>query len=167
MTPAPALSHPDAEFHFETLANGRRRLRIEPKRPIFVSRSTVETSYPDELIAAIVATKAAGSVCDEIARDEDPAYVESTLRRDIFALFSEPELRGRRILDVGCGSGASTAILHRMLPDAEIWGVELDESLLRIARLRALHHGFSPERLMLAPHGNTLPSGLGPFDFVS
>jgi trans-aconitate 2-methyltransferase len=40
----------------------------------------------------------------------------------------------RRIIDLGCGPGNSTAVLHRRWPDAEITGLDSDEEMLRTAR---------------------------------
>ena len=74
--------------------------------------------------------------------------------------------RGKRVLDFGCGSGASTMVLNRILGGAEICGVELDANLLRIAKARAHHYGLPGERLLLSPDGLTLPTGLGTFDVV-
>lgn len=39
----------------------------------------------------------------------------------------------RRIIDLGCGPGNSTAVLHRRWPDAEITGLDSDEEMLRAA----------------------------------
>jgi trans-aconitate 2-methyltransferase len=40
----------------------------------------------------------------------------------------------RRIIDLGCGPGNSTAVLHRRWPEAEITGLDSDEEMLRAAR---------------------------------
>jgi trans-aconitate 2-methyltransferase len=40
----------------------------------------------------------------------------------------------RRVIDLGCGPGNSTAVLHRSWPDAEITGLDSDEEMLRAAR---------------------------------
>jgi ubiquinone biosynthesis O-methyltransferase len=46
-----------------------------------------------------------------------------------------PDLRGRRILDFGCGAGLDCINLARL--GASVTGMEIDETLLRIATLRA------------------------------
>ena len=51
-----------------------------------------------------------------------------------------PELRPRRILDLGCGAGMSTLPLADAWPDAEIFAVDLAAPMLRYA------HGRSPRR---------------------
>jgi 2-polyprenyl-3-methyl-5-hydroxy-6-metoxy-1,4-benzoquinol methylase len=45
-------------------------------------------------------------------------------------------LPGAAIADVGCGSGLSTIALARMFPDAEVHGVDLDQTAIAAARRR-------------------------------
>jgi len=160
---------PDADVRVEPCdgENKLHKITVTAKSPsLFISRRQVVTSYPEELILLILGIKGPGYLCDEIARDEDPAYVATSLKQDILSFVPAEDFRGKRILDFGCGSGASTMILNRMLNGAEIHGVELDPKLLSIARARATHYGTDPERLRLAPDGNTLPGNLGTFDTV-
>jgi SAM-dependent methyltransferase len=162
-----SLSHIDASFVLEPQADGRRRLTVVPNKPgHYVRRSSVITSYPDDLLARILSNKGVAYLCDEIARDQDPAYVLAELDRDLLAYVSSEELKGRRILDFGCGAGASTMILQRLFPEAQVYGVELDPDLLSIAHARARFYGFPETRLMLSPGPTELPSELGQFDFV-
>src|SRR3984957_18859724 len=44
--------------------------------------------------------------------------------------------RGARLLDAGCGTGASTAALLAAAPEAEIGGVDASEGMLREARAK-------------------------------
>jgi len=41
------------------------------------------------------------------------------------------DLRGKRILDVGCGKGRFARIFHEEEPDAELWGLDISEEMLR------------------------------------
>ena len=41
------------------------------------------------------------------------------------------ELRGRRILDVGCGKGRFARIFKEAEPEVEIWGLDISEAMLR------------------------------------
>jgi SAM-dependent methyltransferase len=157
----------DADVLIEPSANGSRTLLVRPKSPaLYVTRRSVVTRYPDDLILLILDVKGPGAICDEIAREEDPDYVQASLELYILSFLPAKDFVGKRVLDFGCGSGASTMILNRMLPGAEIFGVELDANLLRIARARARHYGLPGDRLMLSPDGVTLPTGLGTFDVV-
>ena len=44
--------------------------------------------------------------------------------------------RGKRILELGCGNGSTTRLLAAILPEAEIVGLDLSASYLRVARER-------------------------------
>jgi SAM-dependent methyltransferase len=161
------LRHPDAELQIELLPDKRKLLTIKSSRPaLYVARKSVTTSYPDELIELILTIKGPSHVCDEIARDEDPDYVRLSLETDLLAYIPHTYLSNRRILDFGCGSGASTMVLHRLFPQATIIGIELDPQLLSIAKARARHYAFPEGQLLQSPSGTEIPNGLGLVDCI-
>jgi malonyl-CoA O-methyltransferase len=41
------------------------------------------------------------------------------------------DLTGRRVLDIGCGKGRFARVLKERYPEAEIWGLDLSEEMLR------------------------------------
>ena len=98
------------------------------------------TAYPLELIREILNVKGAGWLCDEIKRDEDPDYLERAFSRQLLAFVDPAALVGKRILDFGCGSGASSLVLSRLFPDSEIIGTEFNAAFARLARMRVAHH---------------------------
>ena len=159
------MQHQNGELFVEPLANGLRRLRVSPRDPNFyVQRSEIVTAYPEWLIEQILENKGLAYICDEIARDEDPNYLE--LVKQLLCYFDESQLNGKHILDFGCGSGASTMQLYRRFPRSSIIGVELDSGALHIARSRASFYRFPKENLKQSPRGTELPSDLGMFDLV-
>ena len=118
------------------------------------------------LIEQIIAIKGVDYLCDEICRETDPAYVRADVEGDLAAYFADGDFDGLRILDFGCGSGASTMILSRMYPNSEIVGVELDEKHLEIARHRLEFYGYKNVSFYSSPSGNELPPDIGKFDVV-
>jgi glycosyltransferase involved in cell wall biosynthesis len=161
------LVHPEARIKIEPLWNGRRRVTVEPNEAVmFVPRRSTDTEYPDELIQAILEAKGPAYLCDEILRDESPTYVQAFLERDLFAYRSPEWFIGRRLLDFGCGAGASTLCLAKLFPRSEIVGVELDPSLVELARRRSRHYGYTHARIVRSPSALELPVGLGVFDAV-
>jgi 2-polyprenyl-3-methyl-5-hydroxy-6-metoxy-1,4-benzoquinol methylase len=154
-----------APLRIQQLPSGKRRISFDEGMELFGAPAAWETAYPRPLIEAIYETKGP-YVCDEIMRDEDPRYVENSLRNDVFSYVPPQKFDGARLLDFGCGSGASSMVLSRLLPRCEIVGVELEERLLRLAELRARYLGKGAVRFLQSPAPDRLPAGLGTFDYV-
>jgi len=49
---------------------------------------------------------------------------------------------GHRVLDVGCGTGTLTLLIKRKQPAAEVFGLDGDPKVLKIARAKALREGM-------------------------
>lgn len=161
------LPHELAVVRIEPRGDGRRRIDVEPHDPaLFVHSRTCVTSYSPRLIERLLEVKGPSWLCDEIRREEDPSYVARSLNFVIQPHVEEQALNGKRLLDFGCGSGASTSILARTFPRASVVGVELEEDLLSIARLRAEHYALENVEFVRSPSGDRLPDNLGSFDFV-
>jgi 2-polyprenyl-3-methyl-5-hydroxy-6-metoxy-1,4-benzoquinol methylase len=156
---------PTGSMIIETLPDGRNRVSVRPAPGHAVVRKHWTTSYPVALIREIFSAKGL-YVCDEIMREEDPRYVERYLQKEVLSYLPAAAFAGKRILDFGCGSGASSVVLSRLLPPCKIVGIELEDRLLNIARLRATHFGQTSIRLLRSPSGDTLPAGIGEFDVI-
>ena len=167
MAEATVLSTADGELLLTPTGDNRLKLVARPNSAdYFVSRREIVTNYSPELVKRILGVKGLDYVCDEIARDEDPKYVSFDFEMGLFAFVPKEAFSGKRLLDFGCGSGASTMALRRMLPKTEIVGVELEEDLLSIARARAAFYEFPDLTLRKSPSGTELPPDIGSFDFV-
>jgi 2-polyprenyl-3-methyl-5-hydroxy-6-metoxy-1,4-benzoquinol methylase len=161
------LKHKDANIHVEELSTGKYKVYVEIiKNDLFIPTKICETSYPIDLIDKILKQKGPAYLCDEILRDESPNYVEKSLKYDLLVYINEEEFKNKRLLDFGCGCGASTMVLARMFPHTEIVGIELEERLLSIAYLRTKYYGFNNVRLIVSPNPKSLPPNIGNFDYV-
>jgi 2-polyprenyl-3-methyl-5-hydroxy-6-metoxy-1,4-benzoquinol methylase len=161
------ITHQDALISIDPIEGGKRRVQVKPHRSdFFIPISVCETKYPLQLVEQILEIKGANYLCDELSREEDPNYVLADLEFDLRAYFDFDKLAGWRIMDFGCGSGASTMILARMFPESEIVGVELDEKLLSIARARLDFYSYPNVVLLQSPDGNELPENVGNFDLI-
>jgi 2-polyprenyl-3-methyl-5-hydroxy-6-metoxy-1,4-benzoquinol methylase len=161
------LNHADGWARIAELGAGRRRITAGlTLGDGSVSESSWDTKYPVHLIESVFEVKGPGWVCDEIRRDEDPAYVNHNLNLALFGFLDESTFAGKRLLDFGCGCGSSSLNLARMVSDLEIVGVELLPEFVALARERADFHGASNVSFHQSPGGQSLPEGLGDFDFI-
>lgn len=128
--------------------------------------ATWETGYDLDLIRLVLEVKGPAYLCDEIARDESPEYTGAALKWALLGYVADEELAGKRILDFGCGSGASTATLCRMFPTASVVGVDIEADSLRIARARAEFYGLRNAEFVRSEAETCLPDGLGRFDHI-
>lgn len=154
--------------YVEPDGDAMHHIRVVPRDGHFVSTRDWRTRYPLDLIEHVFRVKGADYLCDEIRRDEDPTYVEETLRWAITSYVAPEAFAGRRILDFGSGSGASTLVLHRMFPAAsEIVGIDLVPAFVELARRRARFHGVQNHvSFHVAPSPNAMPEGVGRFDAI-
>jgi ubiquinone/menaquinone biosynthesis C-methylase UbiE len=70
---------------------------------------------------------------DEASHDEQ--HFPSTIDPRIYhvKLIQEHlgDLTGKRVLDVGCGKGRFARVFHDRHPEAELWGLDISEEMLR------------------------------------
>ncbi|MGY0019913.1 methyltransferase domain-containing protein [Streptomyces sp. cg35] len=104
---------------------------------------------------------AAGSY-DALVR-ANPGY-HAHLRRSVRRLGYRAPGRGLRVLDLGCGTGASTAALLSVLPEAEITAVDASAGMLE----RAAAKRWPPTVTFVHTAAEDLahPDVCGPFDAV-
>jgi 2-polyprenyl-3-methyl-5-hydroxy-6-metoxy-1,4-benzoquinol methylase len=158
---------PEGRVRVDRVGN-RNRVTLEPFDKPRQTRFAVhhETAYPLDLIESIVRAKEFATICDEMRRDEAEDYVSRNLKESILTYCPAGEFKGKRLLDFGCGMGASTMRLAKMLPETQIVGIELESYLIDIARKRKDFYGADNVTLLQSPSADSLPPNLGTFDCV-
>jgi SAM-dependent methyltransferase len=129
------------------------------------SYSEFETQLSLETLIKI-ASKKGRFFREEVERSENPNY----LQRKIEILLREfgISLSGKKMLDFGCGAGASTLIFLRC-GATHVTGVEVDEILLDISKSRLNDFFQSGHRLMKIEYIDgryCMPFSDGEFDIV-
>ena len=157
------IEHKDGKATIYNLPDGKKRVVINSQR--YVPVESCVTSYSDELIRTTLEVQGLPYLAEAISRDEDPGFVQAEIESNLFAFCEPDSFKGKRLLDFGCGSGASTMCMGRMLPEVEIIGVELQAHLKRLAEARRVHHKLDNVRFLLSPSGTELPPDIGEFDF--
>lgn len=161
------LKHEKANVFVTKLQSGKNKIFVQRLDPdFFVRFDACETYYPIELIEQIFNVKGPGWLCDEIARDESPDYSGAALKWQLLSYVSEETFKNARILDFGCGSGASSCSLSRMFPTSRITGVELEYELLAIAKARVKFYELRNVELYHSPDPENISDNLGEFDYI-
>ncbi len=161
------LKQSGAVIKIVELTEGKRRIIVDsPKVWMSEKDKCIETSYSVDLIQSILNTKGPTTLNDEIRREEDPLYVQACLEYDIKAYVSETEFKNKRILDFGCGAGASSVILARMFPETEIVGVDFIDKHISLAKERAQYYQYDNLSFLCSPDSETLPPDVGKFDYI-
>lgn len=88
---------------------------------------------------------------DRVFSDEDYAagYAQQhqkmaeNLGREVTSKLHARGFQGGRIIDVGCGSGATAIVLAQEFPECEVVGIDLSEPLLRLATQAAQAAGLA------------------------
>jgi ubiquinone/menaquinone biosynthesis C-methylase UbiE len=70
---------------------------------------------------------------DEASRDEEnfPSTIDPRIYHVKLIREHLGDLRGKRVLDVGCGKGRFARVFKDQEPEAEIWGLDISEAMLR------------------------------------
>lgn len=161
------IKHETGIIEISETTDDNQHISITPaSADTFIRTAVCDTHYPISLIEAIVRAKGASHVCDEIRRDQDPFYIEHHIVTTLFTFVDKNDFKGKRLLDFGCGAGASTMIFARNLPDTEIVGIELEKENLDIARGRAEFYQYKNIQFFQSPSAETLPKDLGTFDYI-
>ena len=161
------LKAPEGTVEIRTMTGGWSAIQMKPNDPrTFVSRASCETSLPLDVIEAFLSTMGFVRLCDCLARYDDPEYVQKVLETQLKAYVDQAEFRGKRLLDFGCGTGASTLSMAAMWPDLEVVGVELSDSRIELANKVLAAKKYPNIRFLVSPDPNSLPSEIGKFDYV-
>lgn len=72
---------------------------------------------------------------DESSRDDEhfPATIDPRIYHIKLIREHLGELRGKRVLDVGCGKGRFGRVFLEQEPEAELWGLDISPEMLRFA----------------------------------
>lgn len=141
------------------------RLRLEIQLGDSGSPHCCETEFAVPVIEYLVRRVGCSHLEDVITRFEDQGVI-AILKCQLFSYFVPTQFRGKRLLDFGCGKGASTFGLAKLLPETEIVGVDLVPQHIETAQRIVELQGVTNARFLCSPSGDHLPGEIGQFDYV-
>jgi len=160
------FQYPDGWMEFVPVPGGFR-VRLQPSTSSgFVALEDVVTWFPPEVVRAIAACHGFAWTAEVIARHQDPLYLERILKRQLFSYFPPSGFVGKRVLDFGCGTGASTFCLARLLPESQITGIDFDPARIGLAQQIADLMELTNVSFRRSPSSMALPAELGAVDFI-
>jgi SAM-dependent methyltransferase len=166
LTAPTTFQYPDGWMEFVPVPGGFR-VRLQPSTSTgFVAMEDVTTWFPPEVVRAIAACHGFAWTAEVIARHQDPSYLERILKRQLFSYFLPSAFAGKRILDFGCGTGASTFCLARLLPQSHVTGVDFDVHRIGLAQQIADLTELPNVGFRRSPSPMRLPAEIGPVDFI-
>lgn len=133
---------------------------------LYIPRKSCRTTLPLDVIEFWLERADFAWFCDVVGRHEDQTTVARVLKRQLFGYFALEEFVGKRLLDFGCGSGASTFAIAAMLPETEVIGVELSPDRIEIANCIKSSRGLRNVEFRCSPAPDQLPPDSGYYDFV-
>jgi SAM-dependent methyltransferase len=159
----------DLEIYGKDLGHSRKvwikGIHVIPGGSYYCPYSELETQLSLNTLKKIALRKGR-YFREEIERSENPNY----LQRKIEILLREfgIELSHKKMLDFGCGAGASTMIFLRCAA-TDVTGVEVDETLLDIAKSRLndfFQSGYRLVKIEYIDGQYCMPFSDGEFDIV-
>jgi 2-polyprenyl-3-methyl-5-hydroxy-6-metoxy-1,4-benzoquinol methylase len=127
---------------------------------------TCISSYPESLVRHFAAIYGIDDLCDQLQRDEKADYILEPLQLTLFSHTEPNAFEGKKILDFGCGTGASTCILGRILPQSTIVGIDFRKDHIELAKERSQIYPEIKVSFQASPDTMTVPFETENFDFI-
>ncbi len=126
-----------------------------------------ETVYSEDVVRAILDHDPRyWRLHGELVREESPQDIQHALTYYLLSFLSEKDFENKRMLDFGCGCGASTLALSRLFPTAAIVGLDRLEECLKVCRLKARDAKCDRLSFLSPTTDSSLPQDIGYFNYV-
>jgi ubiquinone/menaquinone biosynthesis C-methylase UbiE len=106
----------------------------------------------------------AGDFAEEYARKH--RKIAERFGREFAQILTERRFETGRILDVGCGFGATAIVLAQTIPGCEIVGIDLSEPLLNLAMQASQSHGLGERVTFEKADAQQIPYDDDAFDAI-
>lgn len=145
-------SLPDSRFKYHLSGEDFKETSFESFYGAKVAQALLDMGGPDRLIS-------------ELTREEGPSGLEQGLKYYTLSFLPEEDFVGKRLLDFGCGCGASTFALSRIFPQTHILGLDRLENCIEVCNLKKEQLGLERVSFVASMSDDQLPATLGHIDY--
>ena len=145
-------SLPDSRFRYHITGDGFKETSFESFYGAKVAQALLDMGGPERLIS-------------ELTREEGPSGLQLGLKYYTLSFLPDEEFVGKRLLDFGCGCGASTFALSRIFPQTHILGLDRLEDCIEVCNLKKEQLGLDRVSFVASGSDDQLPSVLGHIDY--
>lgn len=150
----------------EPLPNSMFRYNLKDlSKGIDVEATTFESCYGQEVAQAILDMEGIDRLVRELLREEGSFSSQNFLRYYTLGYLPEEDFVGKRMLDFGCGCGASTMALAKILPESFVVGLDRMEDCINVCNLKKAQLGIDKVSFIASTEDTRLPDSLGQVDF--
>jgi 2-polyprenyl-3-methyl-5-hydroxy-6-metoxy-1,4-benzoquinol methylase len=161
------LKTSEATIDIEPIPNSRFRYHItrtgSGKRPDHI---TFDSFYGEKVAIALLDMGGADRLISELRREEGHSGLELGLKYYTLSFLPDEDFVGKRLLDFGCGCGASTFALSRIFPNSHILGLDRLEDCIRVCNLKKEQLNLDRVSFVTSISDDHLPAALGHIDYV-
>lgn len=160
------LKTPEAIINIESLPNSRFSYHItESGLENSLKDISFESYYGERVAKALLDMGGAERLTSELTREEGHSGLELGLKYYTLSFLPDEDFVGKRLLDFGCGCGASTFALSRIFPNSNILGLDRLEDCIKVCNLKKEQLGLDRVSFVTSSSDDQLPSTLGHIDY--
>ncbi len=156
----------EATIDIEPISNSRFRYHItrtgSGKHPEHI---TFDSFYGEKVAKALLDMGGVDRLMSELTREEGHSGLELGLKYYTLSFLPDEDFAGKRLLDFGCGCGASTFALSRIFPNSHILGLDRLADCIKVCNLKKEQLNLDRVSFVTSNSDDQLPAALGHIDY--
>ncbi|MFA6223176.1 MAG: class I SAM-dependent methyltransferase [Desulfomonilaceae bacterium] len=160
------LKTSEATIDIKPISNSRFRYHItRTGSGKHTEQITFDSFYGEKVAKALLDMGGADRLISELTREEGHSGLELGLKYYTLSFLPDDDFIGKRLLDFGCGCGASTFALSRIFPNSHILGLDRLADCIRVCNLKKEQLGLDRVSFVTSNSDDQLPAALGHIDY--
>jgi 2-polyprenyl-3-methyl-5-hydroxy-6-metoxy-1,4-benzoquinol methylase len=156
----------EATIDIEPIPNSRFRYRItRTGAGKHTGQITFDSFYGEKVAKALLDMGGVDRLISELTREEGHSGLELGLKYYTLSFLPDEDFVGKRLLDFGCGCGASTFALSRIFPNSHILGLDRLADCVEVCNLKKEQLNLNRVSFVTSNSDDQLPAALGRVDY--